>query len=223
MDLPWWVGPAGTTILPIGKSGAITAWPGLWLAGMAALAAAVAIRLMDEQLDKYGDELAFRFTVARFLGDSTTSYALLAFCLSALLAAKAAAVLFLAAYAVGMTGDWQQRLPSGLPAGLEIIIVILIGIWGTGPAAMIWGFCFMAGLQCLDDYVDLKLDALAGQRNLCRLLGSGETLMIGIYLLVCAFRLSPGLTAVTGLAAIFSYIIWATSAYWWRMWAGQEG
>ncbi len=204
---PWWAGPAGAALV-VDQA----AWPGLLLLGGAALASAAAIRLMDEYLDKYGDELAGRLTVTRYLGDGALPYALLAFCLAVLLAPAPAVVLFLAAYAVGMAGEWRQRLPTGWPGGLEAAAVLLVGAAGVGITGMAWGFCFMSSLQCLDDVCDQASDARAGQRNLCRRWGSGETLMIGIFMAVCALRLSPALTLIAALAALLSYAAWPALA-----------
>jgi len=215
---PWWLGPAGIAFFPAGAN---------WLlVGAAALTstvcAAIVVRLMDEHLDRYQDEVAQRYTIGRYLGSAALPYALFVFSLAALIAPSLAATLVLAAYAVGMTGDVSRPLPSGLPGYAEVIAAIAVATWGVGWQGALWAVCCMSVIQCGDDFLDRTLDARTGQRNLCRRWGKWEVVMTGLLLLLVAMQLSVLLTGVVAGAVVILAGGWSILSDATRRWGANR-
>jgi 4-hydroxybenzoate polyprenyltransferase len=174
------------------------------------LALAIALRLLDDYIDLHFDQISGRRTLAAFLGEASVIYALLALAIAALISTRAAIALFFAAYAVGMVGDMQRRMPSGFTGYQEACLVLIIGAFGVGLAGMCWSFCLMAAWQCFDDYYDQVEDRRSNNRNLCRRWGSGEVIMAGLLFALLACWFSLLLTGLLLIAATIATIMWHT-------------
>lgn len=118
----------------------------------AALATGVAVKLMDDALD-----------------DSTPAttgniaYALLFLSLGAVFQPAWAATLFLASYAAGMAFSGHPILPSRLPAWLESVLAVGVGLAYAGAAEMIAALAAIVLVQAVDHWVDRDLDRARGR------------------------------------------------------------
>lgn len=177
-------------------------WTGLVRLAAAVAAAGVAIKLMDDWLDRELDALTGRVTLAAMVGDGTIAYALAALAVGMLLHAPAAGTLFLAAYALGMAHDATRRLPTGLAAWQESLLAVVAGVILAGPAVMVAALAAMSAVQCADDLLDAAEDRRRGARSWVHRLGRVETALILVIALLVGFVLAPVLTGAVIAAAI---------------------
>lgn len=119
---------------------------------------ALAVKLMDDGLDRERDALGGFPNWAAALGRGAPAYALAALAVGCGLDAGRAVPLFLAAYAVGMGRD-ADRQPSGLPGWVE-------GAVALGLAAALFGVVLAAAsaaatiaVQWTDGWLDWRGDA----------------------------------------------------------------
>lgn len=162
---------------------------------VAVLGSGIAIKLMDDFIDRRIDALAGVSTWAARIGDGAVAYALVALTIGMLVDASVAGPLFLSAYAVGMAHELGRRLPTGLLGWHESVIAVglaalLGGVIATGAALAVVTF-----VQCMDDVLDARTDRLRGSRSLVRTLGVVETLLLGLAAFIVASALAPLLTA----------------------------
>lgn len=193
---------------PAGQAAGVYTWSILVKQVVAILCAGMAIRLMDDVVDRASDKSIGLVTSVDQLADTALVYALAALATGAFLAPALVGALFLAAYAVGMGGDLKRRLPSGLSGYQESVLVIAIGIAGAGVWIMSWAVAVMVALQAIDDLRDLTIDGRTGSRNMCQVLGQGEVILLGLLALLTSLNLSLALTSVALLIAVT--VSWAT-------------
>ncbi len=124
----------------------------------AATLAGVAVKLMDDALDRRLDEAGGRENSAARLGESVTAYALAALALGAAAEWRIAVSVFLAAYAVGMAGGLFGRLPSGLLGWQEAALALALGLLAVGVRGMGGSLLMVAGAQLADDLLDRSED-----------------------------------------------------------------
>lgn len=165
------------------------------------------IKMMDDFLDLRYDTLAGTYSLAMRLGEGTLPYALIGFAVAALIEPRLAVSLMCGAYAVGMAGDLDRQLPSGLTGYQESAIVLLLNLLFLPWNLVVWAFLAMLALQLADDLHDLDADRASGNPNLVRRLGRVEALMLGGACLVGASALAPVETAL--LFAAVPIILWA--------------
>lgn len=187
----------------VGHSAGICSYGNLLMAAVGLCAAGLAIRLMDDFLDTPLDLRQGLRTPAHSLGSACLPYALAALSIGCLLAPKLAAALFLGAYAVGMASDLGRMLPLGLQGYQESLLAVLIGSLGAGLVVMTWAVVMMIAIQAFDDLVDVETDQQTGGHNWCRRYGTGEVVLSGLLSLAIGVFLSPMLTILTLLMAIF--------------------
>jgi 1,4-dihydroxy-2-naphthoate octaprenyltransferase len=188
------LGSAGAQ-LGLGES-----WAQLFSAGIVIGLMAIMIRLMDDFLDEWVDELRGIKTVGAQLGSATLPYCLALFTVSAALLSKLTIVLFLAAYGVGMANDLHRRLPTGLKGRHEALLALTFGTLTQGIAAMLWAFSLMLALQCGDDFLDYYQDKRVGNYNLSQRIGRVETVLLTGCSLILSLMLGPFLTICALLA-----------------------
>lgn len=168
----------------------------------AVVAAGVAIKLMDDDLDREDDRLAGKATVAAALGPGTGAYALAALAVAMLLDARVAGPLFLSAYAVGMAHAPGQRLPTGLAAWHESILAAGAGMLLAGVRPMMVSVAAMVFVQCADDLLDRAEDRRSARPSLITRLGPVETGLLGAAALLVGVSLAPGLMTAVIVAAV---------------------
>ncbi|MGE5561268.1 MAG: hypothetical protein ACM3XN_09535 [Chloroflexota bacterium] len=172
-------------------------WPRLSSAArstLAVLATGLAIKLMDDIFD--GEET----TVAGLSTAGATIYAMVALAIGVALAPAVGLPLFAAAYAVGMAGDPQETLPSGMPAWVESALALAVAAAISGIAAMAHALLVVAAVQLVDDVLDFQADSAIPERNLAHRFGRGEAALAAIICAVLATAFGWGLPAAAGLA-----------------------
>ncbi|ADU51191.1 hypothetical protein Tmar_1078 [Thermaerobacter marianensis DSM 12885] len=126
-------------------------------ARLAAVAAAgVAVKLMDDVLDRAEDEQAGRPNVAARLGPAATAYALAALAVATALSLRDALLLFWASYAWGMAHGAGARLPLGLRAWQETALAVALAALAAGVPDTLAALALVGAVQLLDDWVDLR-------------------------------------------------------------------
>ena len=121
----------------------------------------VAIKLMDDHLDREQDRSAGLLNWSDRLGRATLPYALAALLLAGVLDLRAAASLFFASYAVGMGRGLGQQLPSGLRGYQEIGLSLVVGAAAAGLRYMGLALILMGAVQLADDILDRREDTAA--------------------------------------------------------------
>ncbi|MBO8140980.1 MAG: hypothetical protein H0Z37_02210 [Firmicutes bacterium] len=195
-------------------------WSGVARMLAAVLFTGLAVKLMDDCLDRDTDELAGRITLAARTGDGAMAYALAALAAAALADGVRAGTLFLAAYAVGMSHDWRRRLPSGLCGWHESALAVAAGSVLAGPWAMLAALAAIFAVQCIDDLADAAEDRLRGARSLVFRLGAVETAGLGVAALLLGLAIEPlFVTSVVAAAPVIGGVMeWSA-----RRWPAEEG
>jgi len=177
---------------------------GAWLSGFALfgalLAGGFAIKMMDDALDVDYDICRGRRTLAAKLGKGALPYALLVGLVGTAWNAHVVIAVFLASYTVGMALRLGERLPTRLPAGVEMALAALLSILLVGWMLTLWAIAMMAVIDWLDDVVDVSNDALAGAANMVARIGLIETLLLILCALCIAVLTNAKLTALTFIA-----------------------
>ncbi|HEY8417054.1 MAG TPA: hypothetical protein VIK93_03340 [Limnochordales bacterium] len=177
-------------------------WTGVVQLAAAVVAAGVAIKLMDDWLDRELDALTGRVTLAAALGNGVIAYALAALAIGMLLQPPVAGTLFLAAYALGMAHDATRRLPTGLAAWQELLLAVGAGMLLAGPYVMVASMVAMIFVQCADDLLDWAEDRRRGLRSWAERLGRVETALVAGIALLVGFVLAPVLMGAVIVAAV---------------------
>ncbi len=124
----------------------------------ATAAVAIAVKLMDDGLDRERDLAAGFPNWAAPLGRGAPAYALLALAVACALSPACAVPLFLAAYAIGM-GRGHERQPSGLPGWLEGVVALAIAAAFFGLVRAAAAAAAIAAVQATDGLLDWRADA----------------------------------------------------------------
>lgn len=159
-----------------------------------------AVKLMDDYLDSEYDICRGERTVAVKIGRASLPYALVCAVCSAYLNVAIAVSLFFACYALGMLTNAREKLPTRVPAYVEVIVSAAI-LWGmVGWRMALWALAFIAFIDWLDDIIDMTRDARTGQRNLALRLGMVETTLL-ILLAMCTAVLADARYTAIGFIA----------------------
>lgn len=153
------------------------------------------IRLMDDFLDLRYDVFEGALTLATRLGEGTLPYTLLGFAIAVMLDSQTAAALMAGAYAVGMAGDFDRQLPSGLAGYQEGALALVAALVFLPLATVVWALFAMFSVQVFDDLDDLAVDQRTGNPNIARRWGIMEARMAAIAGLVAAGLIMPIETA----------------------------
>ena len=157
------------------------------LAGIAipVILCSMAVKLVDDFLDRDLDTRAGCFNFAHTLGNGAIVYGMLFLALGASINASVAVPLFLASYCIGMFNDLKKTFTSGLSGLQESLLVFILGLLLWGWQRMLFSLFFIASVQLFDDYLDIYTDQLVGYRNLAHRLGKVECLLLSL-LALCA-------------------------------------
>lgn len=184
----------------------------------AVLLCGIAVKLMDDYLDQELDYHTGRQNWAYYWGKSTLVYAMVAIVLAAALYYILAVALFLASYVVGMGHELRQALPSRLSGWQESLLALCLGAVLCGWRAMLFAICYIGAVQIIDDCLDHYVDTLvgrSGKRNIARLLGPVEAVLLAILLLLVAWHLIPQyfIAAVLGTAALVALMAYGNAKF----------
>ena len=177
--------------------------PPAWARVAGVVLVALAVKLMDDVLDRDDDAAAGRPNWAERIGPGATAYALAALAGAAALSIRDALSLFWASYVWGMAHGASPRLPLGLAAWQESALALAASVVATGLVDTLGALALVGSIQLLDDWWDLRRDppgdaGLAGAaapgsvpRNWAGRLGRTEALLIGCGLGLAAVARDP--------------------------------
>lgn len=131
---------------------------------VAVVAAAAAVKLMDDVIDLPEDRRRGQRSWARRLGRGATAYALLFLAVGAAADAAVTVAFFTASYAWGMAGAGRARMPSGLPGWAETGLAGLLGLAAAGLLLMLAALAAVGAVHLLDDVVDRRTDPHRGAK-----------------------------------------------------------
>ncbi|MBX5436782.1 MAG: hypothetical protein IRZ33_06140 [Alicyclobacillaceae bacterium] len=196
-----------------------------WLLSLACLLfTGAAVKLMDDYLDAEYDICRGQRTMASKLGRATLPYSLVLALLGAYLSLHEAVALFLASYAVGMLSAWRERLPTRMPAYLEMAAAVGLSYLLVGWRLTLWGVAMMALVDWLDDVIDMAGDTVSGQRNLAVRVGVVETSLLCLAALLVAVLTNASLTVLAFLAVtVLTILSDLTTTRLWRTFDPEGG
>jgi len=189
-----------------------------WVAPFASLLLTGAvIKLLDDALDADFDKFRGERTLAVRLGPAAFPYGLVVALLAAYCDVRLAIALFFGSYAVGMFATWRERLPTRLPAFVEILLAVGLSLVLSGWRTALWALAMMAVIDWLDDLVDSSRDKVSGQANLVLRVGLVPTLFLVLAALCLAVLLNPVLTALTFIAVtLLTMVAETTTKHLWK-------
>lgn len=171
------------------------------------LLCAIAVKLVDDFLDRDMDTRAGSRNLAVRFGNGTVIYAMLALAVAASLNAMISIPLFLASYSIGMCNDLKQSFPSGLRGWQESLLVVLLGIILWGWEMMLFSLLFVSSIQLFDDYLDMSIDKRVGYRNIANRFGKVECLLLSIITILTAWSLEEHMFPFVFLGIFIFYSV----------------
>ena len=172
---------------------------------IAVLLCCVAVKLVDDYLDKDVDTRAGCYNFSKALGNGTIVYGMLALSLAASVNASVSIPLFLASYSIGMFNDFKKTFISRLSGLQESLLVFIIGGIAWGWQSMLFSLLFILSVQLIDDYLDIATDELAGYRNLAHRIGKVECLLLSILTFCASWQIGEHLFPIVFLGTIIFY------------------
>ncbi len=161
----------------------------------------LAIKLLDDYLDREEDGDDHRFCLADVMGEGILAYALLLYAVAARLSPEWTFTIFLSSYACGMLGSNDWLLPTGVPAWIEIVCTLLLGLLLTDWREMLSSWLLVSGVHLLDDVLDEKRQGQqVAVKNLAYRWGRIEACLLGIMFSLSALFLAPLKTFLSWLA-----------------------
>lgn len=178
-------------------------------------AVGIAVKLMDDFIDRRLDAVGGVTTWASVVGDGVLPYAMFTLAVAMLISGRLAGTLFLAAYALGMAHDLRRKLPSGLEGWHESVLALSLGALLGGVGRMVASLAVLTFVQCVDDVVDDDADRVRGSRSLVALIGRTETMLLAVVALVVAASLAPRMTtaALVATAVVLHAADWLAMRY----------
>lgn len=164
---------------------------------VAILLSGATVKLMDDALDVEYDLCRGKRTLAARLGRACLPYSLVCFAIAMMADRQAALAVFLGSYAVGMFTRFEERLPSRVPAYVEIVAAIAIAVILIGWQDALWGVAMMSMIDWLDDVMDRHKDAASGQFNVVNRFGIVEVLF-AVLIVFCL--------------AVYAQLVWTIAA-----------
>ncbi|CAM3970318.1 hypothetical protein [Alicyclobacillus pomorum] len=179
--------------------------------------AGATIKLMDDYLDAEYDICRGKHTLAVKLSRGTLPYALVLGLLAAYLNLDITISVFFGSYAAGMLTTWREKLPTRVPAFIEIIVAFGLSTLLVGWHIALWGACLMAMFDWLDDLVDRMTDHKTGQRNMALRIGVVETTLLTLIVMCAAILLNAWWTALGFIAlTMLTMLSEATTSTLWQ-------
>ncbi len=173
----------------------------------------IAVKLIDDTLDKDYDSKVEYHNFATTLGPGAMVYAILSLALAASINASISIPLFLASYSIGMFHDVKQLFPSGLSGLQESVGIFFIGVLLWGWQSMLFSILFIFSIQLFDDYIDIHRDQLAGYRNFAHCMGKVECLLLAILTLLLSWQVYERL---------FPFVFFSTLLFYSAIWYYQR-
>lgn len=195
-------------------------WHDVLDVSLSLLFAGASIKLMDDALDVEFDLCQGKRTLAARFGRSVLPYSLALFAIAVAIQSHIALAAFFGSYAVGMFARPGERLPTRLPAWVEIVLAIAICVALVGWRDALWGISIMAVVDWLDDVMDRYRDAETGQFNVVVRFGLIEVLfaLLGLFCVALYANMEGTIFALIALA-ILNIVSELTTV---RLYVGEE-
>jgi len=165
----------------------------------------IAVKLVDDFLDRELDARAGCYNFSNALGSGAIVYGMLSLSLAASINASVSIPLFLASYSIGMFNDSKKTFTSGLSGLQESLLIFILGVMLWGWKSMLFSIFFIFSIQLFDDYLDIYTDQLAGYRNLAHRIGKVECVLLNILTLCTAWQISEHLFPYVLLGTVLFY------------------
>jgi len=151
----------------------------------------IVIKLMDDFLDKDIDRLTHQWNFAIILNRALLPYSFVLLIISLYLNFSDSVSIFAASYAIGMAGDYKEKLPTRLYSWQEGILVLIMGVFISSFYDIISAVIIVSIIQIIDDLIDFKNDIKSQARNVIVKYGRVNSfLSIGILILL-SIRFCP--------------------------------
>lgn len=182
------------------------------------------IKLMDDYLDAEYDICRGKHTLAMKWSRATLPYALALLLVAAYLNLSVAVAVFLGSYAVGMLTSWRQKLPTKVPAFVEMMAALVLSVLLVGWQMALWGVALMAMFDWVDDIVDMMGDRRSGQQNMALKIGVVETSLLTL-IAMCAAVLCNAWWSALGFIAftLLTVLSEATTSNLWQSIEREKG
>ncbi|MFW5991758.1 MAG: hypothetical protein ACOCQN_01030 [Halanaerobiaceae bacterium] len=164
----------------------------------------IVIKLMDDFLDYNIDE--WNSTV--YLERAVLPYSLVLFFIALFFNFEESVGLFAASYCLGMNTNKKTRLPSGLLAWQEGLLIIIISICITDLYNVIYSLILILTIQLIDDLIDYQTDRYKNQGNYVLKFGRINIILVIIILVLislCYFTIKF-ITVFTAVLIIYLLI-----------------
>lgn len=165
------------------------------------VATGLAIKLMDDFLDRQLDNMKDIWNSYVLLENSILPYSLLLLTIGLILNTRESSSLFMASYIIGMGYVYKSVLPSKLKIWQESLIVLIIGLYLLGFKEITSSILLIIFIQILDDFLDYNIDYKYKGNNLVYRFGVINTLFIEIFLLIISILFYPVKIKIFLLAA----------------------
>lgn len=165
----------------------------------------IAVKLVDDFLDRDLDTRTGCYNFSQTLGSGTIVYGMLSLALAASIDASVTIPLFLASYSIGMFSDFKRTFTSGLSGLQESLLVFILGSLLWGWQSMLFSIFFIFSVQLFDDYLDIYTDQLVGYRNLAHRMGKVECLLLFILTLCISWQINEHLFPMVFLGTAIFY------------------
>ncbi len=149
------------------------------------------IKLMDDYLDQEIDRLNGRKTLALKLERAILPYALILMTFSSLIDPNLTVALFWASYIIGMGID-RDRLPTGLKAYQEVILMLAFGFIALDKEEFLFALSIIFFIQLVDDYIDYYLEEYINRDNFINYLGRSGTILLSFLSLTISLGINWG-------------------------------
>jgi len=173
---------------------------------MSVILCSIAVKLVDDFLDKDLDTRAGCYNFSKTLGNGAIVYGMLSLSLAASINASISIPLFFASYSIGMFNDLKKTFTSGLSGLQESLLVFILGVILWGWQSMFFSIFYIFSIQLFDDYLDIYTDQLAGYRNLAHRIGKVECLLLSILTLFLSWWIDERLFLPVFLGTAIFYI-----------------
>ena len=151
----------------------------------------IVIKLMDDFLDKKIDNILDKHNYALILKNSILPYTILLTILALYLNMKEGITFFAASYVLGMTKDYDKKLPTNVFAWQESLIVFIFSIIYISFLDTIYAIILIFLLQLIDDLIDLKDDNYINEFNYIELMGTTPGIILMIILILISLNYFP--------------------------------
>lgn len=132
------------------------------------LSTGLAIKILDDYLDREIDEVMGKETFVQFFQQSILPYGLLFLAVALTLEPKLGGSLFLASYTVGMFKQQEQIYPCKLSGWQEIVLSCFLGSFLYGWFDFLSALSIIFFVQLLDDFYDYKVEKETDKNNYFR-------------------------------------------------------